>query len=134
MSGATPYSLAMLLCDQVIVDERSKKKTLVGVFDVIYAKSFPAKHSSLSVYARLTDAGGQYKFRMDYVQVKTDNLLVHADIPPVDITDRLKTHELIMQFPPIDIPVRGEYELRLWANERYISRVKFTAVQIGKEG
>jgi hypothetical protein len=130
MSGATPYSLAMLLCDQVIVDERSKKKTLVGLFDIIYAKSFPAKHPSLSVYARLTDAEGQYKFRMDYVQVKTDNLLGRADIPPIDITDRLKTHELVMQFPPIDIPVQGEYEFRLWANDRYVGRVKFTALKL----
>jgi len=130
MSGTIPYSLAMLLCDQVIVDERSKKKTLVGLFDIIYSKSFPTKHPSLSIYTRLTDAEGQYNFRMDYVQVKTDKLLGRADMPPIDVTDRLKINELVMQFPPIDIPEQGEYEFRLWANERYISRVKFTALKL----
>jgi len=131
--GTTPYPLAILLCDTIIVDERSKKKTLVGIFDVIYAKEFPAKHRPLSVYVRLTDAEGEYQFRIDYVQVKTDKLLGRGNIPPISITDRLKTHELIMEFPPIDIPEPGEYEFRLWANDRYIGRAKFTAVEVEKE-
>ena len=134
MSGSTPYPLAILLCDQIIVDDRSKKKTLVGIFDLIYARQFPAKHHSLSVYVRLTDAEGQYKFRMDYVQIKTDKLLGRADIPAVTITDRLKAHELVMEFPPIEIPEPGDYEFRLWANDRYIGRVKFTAVEGAKGG
>lgn len=128
MSGSTPYPLAILLCDQIIVDERSKKKTLVGVFDVIHVKNFPALHPSLSIYARLTDAEGQYKFRMDYVQVKNDGLLFRVETPNIAIADRLRVQELVMQFPPIQIPEPGEYEFRLWANERYIGRVKFTAV------
>ena len=133
MSASTPYPLAILLCDQIIVDERSKKKTLVGIFDSIYASQFPTKHQLLSVYVRLTDAEGQYNFRMDYVQVKTDKLLGRADIPPVDITGRLKIQELIMQFPPIEILEQGDYEFRLWANDRYIGRAKFTAVEVAKE-
>jgi len=133
MGGSTPYPLAILLCDQIIVDEISKKKTLVGIFDLIYAKQFPAEHRPLSVYVRLTDAEGQYAFRMDYVQVKTDKLLTHAEIPGVSITDRLKAHELIMQFPPIKIPEPGEYEFRLWANDCYIGRMKFTALKLGEK-
>ena len=129
--GSTPYPLAILLCDQIIVDEQSKKKTLVGIFDVIYAKGFPAQHPSLSVYARLTDAEGQYSFRMDYVQVKNDQLIGKGEVPSITITDRLKVQELVMQFPPIAIPEPGEYEFRLWANDRYIGRVKFTAIKSG---
>ena len=133
MSGSTPYPLAILLCDQIIVDERSKKKTLVGIFDLIYARQFPVGHRPLSIYVRLTDAEGQYEFRMDYVQVKTDKLLGRGEIPAVPITDRLKTHELIMEFPPIKIPEPGDYEFRLWANDRYVGRVKFAANLIAKE-
>jgi hypothetical protein len=133
MGGSTPYPLAILLCDQIIVDERSKKKTLVGVFDTVYAKQFPATHRRLSVYVRLTDAEGQYQLRMDYVQIKTDKLLGHAEIPAVSLPDRLKTHELVMEFPPIKIPEAGDYEFRLWANNRYIGRARFTAIEISKE-
>lgn len=132
MSGSTPYPLAILLCDQIIVDERSKKKTLVGVFDLIYARGFPIIHRPLSVYVRLTDAEGQYQFRMDYVQIKTDKLLGRAEISTISIADRLKTHELVMEFPPIEIPDQGDYEFRLWANNRYIGRAKFTAI-VAKE-
>ena len=132
VSGSTPYPLAILLCDQIIVDERSKKKTLVGIFDSIYARQFPVRHRSLSVYVRVTDAEGQYEFRMDYVQVKTDKLLGTGKILAVPITDRLKAHELIMEFPPIEIPEAGDYEFRLWANGRYIGRAKFAAVEVAK--
>jgi hypothetical protein len=132
MSGSTPYPLAILLCDQIIVDEISKKKTLVGIFDLIYAKQFPIIHRPLSAYVRLTDAEGKYDFRMDYVQVKTDKRLGHAEIPAVSIPDRLKAHELVMEFPPIKIPKPGDYEFRLWANNRYLGRAKFTAVEVTK--
>lgn len=134
MNRSTPYPLAILLCDQIIVDERSKKKTLVGIFDSIYAEQFPVMHRPLSVYVRLTDAEGQYEFRMDYVQIQTDNLLGQGTIPGVSITDRLKVHELVMEFPRIEIPEPGDYEFRLWAGERYIGRAKFTAVEVKKGG
>ena len=64
---STPFPLALLLCDSVIVDERSKKKTLVGVFNRVWAKQFPTTYSPLTIYARLTDAQGRYDFRIDYV-------------------------------------------------------------------
>jgi hypothetical protein len=44
---------ALLLCDAATRDATSGKWTLSGVFDVIWAGSFPAVHESLDVYFRL---------------------------------------------------------------------------------
>lgn len=126
---STPYLLAILICDSVIVDERSKKKTLVGIFDNINSREFPAVHTSLAVFARLIDAEGEYSFRIDYVQVKEDKLLVRAEIPGVTIPDRLKIHDLVIEPPGIQLPEPGEYEFRLFANDRYLGRTKFTATK-----
>ncbi|MBE9512455.1 MAG: hypothetical protein IMY77_00105 [Chloroflexi bacterium] len=132
--ASTPFPVALLLCDSVVVDERSKKKTLVGVFDNINAVSFPTTYRPITLYARLTDAEGQYSFRLDYVQVKTDQLLAKAEIPSLNIPDRLSAYEIMLEPPPIVIPEPGEYEFRLWANDRYIGRVKFRANKIEKRG
>lgn len=126
----TPFPLALLLCDSVIVDEQSKKKTLVGVFDRVLAKQFPARHRPVTIYVRLTDAEGRYNFRIDYIQARTDKVLAQGKITGVDIPNRSRVHEIILRPLPVPIPEPGEYEFRLWANDRYVAQVKFVAEQI----
>ena len=128
--GNTPYLLAIVVCDNVIIDERSKKKTLVGLFDSINSRAFPANHPALSIFVRVIDAEGLYSFRFDYVNVEDDTLINRAVIPDVTIPDRLIAHDLVMEVPGIGIPKPGEYEFRIFANERYIGRTKFRATLI----
>ena len=133
-SGPTPFAVALLLCDDVIVDERSKKKTLVGVFDQVLAHQFPVEHRPLTIYARLKDAEGQYHLRVEYVQVSTDRVLGRGDLGTMTIPSRLFITELVLTPPTIRIPEAGAYEFRIWANDRYIGRIAFEARQIPPEG
>ena len=58
-----PSVIAILLCDRIIEEVGTHKKTLVGIFDRI---NVPAPvRMPLAFYARLTDAEGKYKFRVD---------------------------------------------------------------------
>jgi hypothetical protein len=45
---------AFLLCDSVARDAQSGKTSIQGVFDTIYATSFPAIHPTLATYFRLS--------------------------------------------------------------------------------
>ena len=128
----TPFPLALLICGSAITEAGTNKKTLVGIFDRVWAKQFPV-NQTMTIYARLTDAQGRYEFRIDYVQVKTDKKLAEGKISEVDIADRLQTSDILMTPPPVLIPEPGQYEFRLWANDRYVGRVKFTA-ELAKEG
>ena len=132
--GPTPFALALLLCGEVIVDERTKKKTLVGVFDQVLAAQFPADHRPLTIFARLKDAEGSYRFRVDYVQLSTDRVLAQGDLGPVSIPTRLSTTDIILTPPLVRIPEAGAYEFRIWANDRYVGRVAFEARQIPSGG
>ena len=129
-SANTPYPKALLLCDAIIVDEISKKKTLVGVFSQINIESFPAHFYPMTLYARLIDAEGVYDFILQYVQVSNDKLLNKADIPNVTIPDRLAIHEIVIKLPILPIPDPGQYEFRIWANNKYVGSTSFKAVQI----
>ncbi len=65
MPGPTPDLNAMLICDTVITDRDTGKNSVIGIFDRIVAGSFPVRHPSLTVYARIIDAQGQDVFKLD---------------------------------------------------------------------
>jgi hypothetical protein len=46
----------IVICDQVIQDAQSGKKTLVGVFDRIWASAFPTQHHRLFLYVKILGA------------------------------------------------------------------------------
>jgi hypothetical protein len=127
-----PITQTFLLCDLVITDEATKKKTLVGVFDRIWVSKFPAKHTPAALYIRLFDAQGDCDLRVDYVKVDDQTVLGNVT-GKMQSVKRHTTVEFAIALPPIDIPAAGEYEFRLWINEIYAHRVRFTAEQLPAE-
>ena len=45
-----PSVQAFLVCDQVIEDSVTKKKSLIGLFTHLQAVSFPFQHSQMGLY------------------------------------------------------------------------------------
>jgi hypothetical protein len=119
--GVAPYLVAMLLCDQIITEAQTNKKSLIGTFDTVFWPGQPVL-IPVAVYAKLTDAEGRYQFRIDYVHAATEQRLARGSLdPPVEITDRLGFYELAVRMP---VPIQdiGTYEFRLLANDSYIGR------------
>jgi hypothetical protein len=56
----TPMGLALLVCDTVIEDRLTGKKTLVGLFDRVHAPSLPWIHPTMNIFVSLTGGRGQY--------------------------------------------------------------------------
>ena len=56
----TPMGLALLVCDTVIEDRLTGKKTLVGLFDRVHVRSLPWVHPAMSVFVSLTGGRGEY--------------------------------------------------------------------------
>jgi len=59
-----PVPLAMILCDNVIIDQRTDKKSLIGIFSNIAADSFPYRSQHFSIFISLTDGHGEYTGRL----------------------------------------------------------------------
>jgi hypothetical protein len=53
-----PVAVGLVLCDQVIVEERTRKASLVGTFGAIRVPSFPALVNPFSAFAVLADGSG----------------------------------------------------------------------------
>ena len=56
-----PIGLALLICDTLIEDICTKKKSLIGLFSQITAKRFPYIHPAMTVFISMTGAKGEFK-------------------------------------------------------------------------
>lgn len=60
LTNERPIGLALLLCDSVIQDKATNKRTLIGLFDRLASRHLPFVHQRLSVYISLTSGRGDY--------------------------------------------------------------------------
>jgi hypothetical protein len=49
MGAEKPMGIALIICDQVIVDAKTHEKTLVATFNRITAPDFPCLHRRMSI-------------------------------------------------------------------------------------
>lgn len=129
-SGGTPHPIvkAFLICDQIIHDAQTGKKTLVGVFHELRADRFPAVHPVLWIYANLTDARGNYSFEIRFFDVERNNVLGRGNPPEINIPGPLQTTELSAQLRNIQLPGPGTYEFQLITNGDLIAT---KAIRVG---
>jgi Family of unknown function (DUF6941) len=123
--GPAPVVLAMLLCDMAITEQGTHKKTLVGIFQRVAARAFPAAQQ-MTLYVHLTDAQGAYIFRVDIVDIERNNILGTVTSNSIDVPNRLEPFDFVFPMAML-IPTPGLYEFRLHANGAYLSSISFTA-------
>lgn len=108
-----PVCEAFLICDGVQVDRNSGKKSLIGLFDKIKAKSFPAAHPVFSIYIRLSAGTGQYAMSVRVVGPTGDEIgELTGSVNFGD--DKLSKSELVLNLQNTPFPAAGQYQLQLW--------------------
>jgi len=124
-----PSVQAFLVCDCVIEDSMTKKKTLVGIFTHLQASAFPFQHQQLGLYFCLTDAEGLYQFDIDLCYLNNDQLVCRASLPNIDIGDRLQISDFGINLPSLVFPAPGRYEFRLRMGGSVIAQKDFNVIQ-----
>jgi len=118
-----PSLLAILLCDQAILEQGTGKKTLVGIFEDIRSPGEPIAHR-IGFFARMTDLEGRYHFAIKVVRIAPEGEVVVAggQLPLAQaMTDRLANVDLALNLPVV-FPAFGMYEFQLFANDMYLGR------------
>ena len=59
-SSESPMGLALLLCDTIIEDRSTGKKSLIGLFSQIHAPKLPCIHPSMTMLVSMTGGQGEY--------------------------------------------------------------------------
>jgi len=128
-----PSVVAMLICDQVINEEGTNKKSLIGVFESFSSPIFPVLMPRLAVYVKLADALGDYLFKLRLVNLKDESLVAEIGIE-AKIADSTSHSELALNFGNLPIPVEGKYEFQLYAGDEYLHRITMFAVRTPPQG
>jgi hypothetical protein len=124
-----PTLLAFIICDTVIHDAGTQKKTIVGVFDRIQSATVPFAINSIGLYAKMTEGSGAYTIKVRMVNLKDETPVMEISananwIAPED------PMELGMNFRGIPIKEFGTYEFQLFANDAYLGRAVIKAQKL----
>lgn len=131
MTSPIPKTNAMLICDYVITERGTNKKSLIGVFENIGAVTFPCTHFAMSVYIKLTDAQGGYQFRLELVDLQSDVTIGKSEMPEeVTVPSPLDAHELVFNLRGVRFMHPGKYEFRIFANDRIFGQKKLVVEQV----
>jgi len=125
-----PSVQAFLVCDQVIEDSLTKKKSLIGIFTHLQAVAFPFQHQQMGLYFCLTDAEGTYHFEIDLVYLNDEQLVCRATLPNIVIGDRLQISDFGINIPSLIFPAPGRYEFRLRMEGRLIAQKDFSVMEM----
>lgn len=121
MQGEAPVLIALLVCDQVIVERDTNKHSLVGTFNSFRFPDFPAASPSFFVYICFTNARGEYDIMLDVVNLSADDVVAQAKTH-ISVDDPLRDVELPLRLPKVVFPQPGRYEFRLLANDHIVGQ------------
>ena len=126
----TPTVQAFLICDCVIEDSLTKKKSLIGIFTHLQALSFAFQHQQWGLYFCMTNAEGPYQFDIDLVHDTSRQLICRAALLHIVMIDRVQISDFGINIPTIVFPSPGCYEFRMRMDGQVIAKKGFNVVQL----
>jgi len=114
----------MILCDLIITDAESNKKSLIGLFDRVESSAMPCVVNELHVYLSLTDGHGSLPVSIACIAVDEGDELFRGQAE-VEFSDPLQVVELHFVFPNAHFPRPGEYRFQFFTNSQLLRERKF---------
>ncbi len=124
-----PMGLALVVCDTVIEDRQSGKKSLIGLFDRLHAPVFPCMHPGLSVLVTLTNVAGEMPCEVACRHSEGGETAFAAK-GRMKFPDPGRVVELVFNFTAVRFPKPGRYELQLLVDEMLIMTRPLWVVQL----
>jgi hypothetical protein len=113
----------MILCDMIITDVESNKKSLIGLFDRVESPAMPCLLNELHVYLSLTDGHGTLPVSISCIADDEEELFCGHAI--VEFGDPLQVVELHFVFPHVQFPRHGQYRFQFLAKGALLRERKF---------
>lgn len=107
----TPMGLAFCVCDMVIEDRTTHKKSLIGLFDRISSRNFPCVHPEMTVYVSLTSGHGTYPCECECRHTDGETLAFRAT-GTVTMKDPTQVADLVFRMRGVRFAKPGTYWLQ----------------------
>lgn len=125
-----PNVKAILICDQIIHEFGTNKKSLIGIFEDIHITAFPHTYPRIAVYVNLTDAHGKYVVELRLVNSADNTVIGSGQTPEVQIDNPLRTCEFALQIQNLIFRNPGVYEFQVSANGDLIATKAFNVKRV----
>lgn len=127
-----PVVLGLTLCDCVIVEERTKKISLIGTFTGVAADRFPALIRPFSLFSVLTD--GQGVGTVDIVATRLDaDEEVYTYRSEVRFPGPLTEVSFHLRIPQLVAPEPGDYQFTLLIDGEWVAQRRIRVYARGEE-
>lgn len=125
-----PMSLALVICEAVYTDSGTGKKTLLGIFQGIAVKEFPAAQPHIAIYLSLTDGHGKATIKVQIVDADESMEPLFVAENEIEFKDPRIIAEVIVGIQNLTFPAAGEYRVQVFANGKHVTERRFVVIQI----
>jgi len=123
-SIAPPTLVSLLICDQVIDDRLSSKKSAIGLFNTVLVPSIPTRLHQLAVMATLTEISGRTPLQLRLIRDDDNHVLMKTN-GHVDAPNPLAMVDLVFAMQGVPIAQPGQYAFELLSEEELLGRRRF---------
>ncbi len=127
-----PKALAFIICDTVIDDKASNKKSLIGMFNNIYSAKFPCRHAALNVFVSLTEGHGEYKCSLVCVKDDESKKIAQMD-GPIKFNNPLSVVEAKFEIRGMVLPEPGMYRFDFLCGDVPVVSRKFEVIKLERK-
>lgn len=107
-----PVGLSLIVCDTIIEDKLTSKKSLIGLFGRINVRSLPVVHPSMSLLITLTGGNGTYPMEVQCTHAELD-APVFSVTCDVKCDSPMQVLELVFQLKNIRFPLPDYYWIKV---------------------
>jgi hypothetical protein len=122
-----PIVLSVNICDTIIRDEQTKKVSLIGLFNIIGANSFPCTHKRIHVYIALTNGHGKYNTEIRFVNLEGDETIASMQ-GQLEFLNPLQVMEINLEWNDLKFSKAGVYIVEVLCDGNSVGTRKFSVV------
>lgn len=122
--ASAPSLVTLLICDQVIDDRLTGKKSAIGLFNRVNVPKVPAQIPLVTVMATLTEIRERCPLELRLLR-DADNAVLIGSRGFVDAPDPLAMVDLVFALQGVRVPSEGQYAFELLAEGELLGRRRF---------
>ncbi|RMG12536.1 MAG: hypothetical protein D6731_13605 [Planctomycetota bacterium] len=131
MASIEPLCLALVLCDTVIEDVRTRNKSLVNMFNGILSPAVPVRHDKLCAFAAFTGGRGEVpiSLRLCYDKEYERDLLTLGGLVRFPADNPHAVVDIVFEIRGFVFPRFGAYTFELSCKGRPLMTRRFAVTQ-----
>ena len=124
-----PKCLAILVCEGVVEDSRTRNKCILNTYNTINSPQFPARKDRLAVFVSLTDGRGESPLELRLIRFENGMSNGMLSLKgKIEFKDPVTVVDVTFDIRDLIFPAPGEYEIQVWIGDEMIGARKMTAV------